>query len=292
MTRQNIPNNASGIYQIQSKINGKIYIGSAVNFIARKKEHFHDLKNINHHSFKLQRHCNKYGENDLVFGIIEFCDKEKLIEREQYYIDILKPEFNIAKDAKSPMLGRNHTEETKSKISKHHLKYYQTEKGKETIKKSVNSQRAFYQTNEGVLLKQKISKITGGENSSMKILKNRIDRSKQLKKFYQTEKGKEAIKNHSIYMRNYYQTEEGKQSRRIFSENHPMKRIDIRKKVSEKLKAFYQTEKGKQRLIKLAEQITSPEIKLKRLQIIRTPESLKKRSDSAKIGWIKRKKVA
>lgn len=107
----------SGIYQIQSKLTGKIYIGSAINLIHRKNIHFFSLKKQKHHNLYLQRHIIKYGIDDLQFGIIEFCDKDKLIEREQYWIDKIQSEFNIAKVAGSPMLGRKHTEETKLKMS-------------------------------------------------------------------------------------------------------------------------------------------------------------------------------
>ena len=47
----------------------------------------------------------------------EYCDPSKCIEREQYYINHLKPEYNISPTAGAPMTGRNHSEETKQKIS-------------------------------------------------------------------------------------------------------------------------------------------------------------------------------
>lgn len=87
---------ASGIYQIQSITNGKRYVGSALYLKRRKKVHCRVLKD-KRHNMHLQNHFNKYGIEDLVFGIIEFCPKEKLFEREQYWIDKLHPEFNICK---------------------------------------------------------------------------------------------------------------------------------------------------------------------------------------------------
>jgi group I intron endonuclease len=106
---------SSGIYLIRSKVNGKIYIGSAVNLFGRRKSHLEQFKNNSHHNIYLQRHTDKYGIEDLVFGIIEFCPKEKLIEREQYWIDTLKPEFNICRVAGSA-LGVKWSEEQKQKI--------------------------------------------------------------------------------------------------------------------------------------------------------------------------------
>ena len=106
--------NISGIYQIQSLINNKLYIGSAVNLNRRKKEHWDGLKQGIHHSILLQRHVNKYGIDDLQFSVIEYCRKEKLIEREQHYLDSLNPKFNICKVAGS-CLGIKRSEESKQK---------------------------------------------------------------------------------------------------------------------------------------------------------------------------------
>jgi len=47
--------------------------------------------------------------------ILEYCDSENVIEREQYYLDLLKPEYNILKMAGS-CYGHRHTEETLAKF--------------------------------------------------------------------------------------------------------------------------------------------------------------------------------
>lgn len=48
--------------------------------------------------------------------ILEYCDRLNVIEREQYYLDTLKPEYNILKTAGSS-LGFYLSEESKAKIS-------------------------------------------------------------------------------------------------------------------------------------------------------------------------------
>jgi len=107
----------SGIYQIQSKIKpGRIYIGSAVNIQHRWDRHISDLKLNKHHSVKLQRHYNKYGKKDLVFIILELCFPEFLTAREQYYINKLRPYFNICPKAGNS-LGYKHSEKAKRKMS-------------------------------------------------------------------------------------------------------------------------------------------------------------------------------
>ena len=45
----------------------------------------------------------------------EYCDKDKTILREQYYLDQLKPEYNLLQTAGSS-LGNKHTDEAIKKI--------------------------------------------------------------------------------------------------------------------------------------------------------------------------------
>ena len=40
--------------------------------------------------------------------ILEYCDKNNVIEREQYYMDLIKPQYNIVEIAGST-LGYKHT---------------------------------------------------------------------------------------------------------------------------------------------------------------------------------------
>jgi group I intron endonuclease len=58
----------------------------------------------------------KYGYSNFKLEILEYCDQELLICREQYYLDLLKPKYNICKTAGST-LGKLHSESTKEKIS-------------------------------------------------------------------------------------------------------------------------------------------------------------------------------
>lgn len=126
MNYKSIPT-SSGIYQIRSLNNGKIYIGSAVNFRNRARKHFNLLKLNKHHSIYLQRSYNMYKNENFVFEILENVEKTRLFEREQYYIDNLNPEYNMAPTAGSS-LGRKATEETKARISKKRKELYTREK--------------------------------------------------------------------------------------------------------------------------------------------------------------------
>lgn len=110
----------SGIYQIKNQVNGKRYIGSAVNLTKRWQNHLSDLRLSRHHNLHLQRAFEKYGEAVFAFAALEAVeDAFQLIPREQHYLDTLKPEYNISPTAGSS-LGIRRTEETRRKLSEAH----------------------------------------------------------------------------------------------------------------------------------------------------------------------------
>ena len=57
----------------------------------------------------------KYGYSNFSLEIIEYCDNMSTINKEQYYIDLLKPEYNLCLKAVSS-LGRVTREETRLKL--------------------------------------------------------------------------------------------------------------------------------------------------------------------------------
>ena len=59
----------------------------------------------------------KDGRSNFSVEILEYCEPDKCLEREDYYLKLEKPEYNIAQDPTAPMLGRNHSDDTKRKIS-------------------------------------------------------------------------------------------------------------------------------------------------------------------------------
>ncbi len=73
-----------GIYGIFNFLNGKLYIGSTNNLKSRLRQHKKGLKKQKHKNKYLQNSWNKYGESAFEFHVIEYCPKEKLIEREQF----------------------------------------------------------------------------------------------------------------------------------------------------------------------------------------------------------------
>ena len=79
------------IYQIRNKVNNKIYIGSTINLERRWESHIYQLKNNIHHSIKLQKAWDKYGEDNFEFSIIEEFNSDNEDDKyikEQYYLDL------------------------------------------------------------------------------------------------------------------------------------------------------------------------------------------------------------
>lgn len=109
--------NSHAIYRIRNTVSGAFYIGSAVCVKNRMAKHFSDLRKGKHGNSKMQNSFNKYGAEAFVFEVIEpVIAKTLLIEREQFYMDSLKPTLNIRVIAES-CLGMKASEETKRKMS-------------------------------------------------------------------------------------------------------------------------------------------------------------------------------
>lgn len=60
----------------------------------------------------------KYGLDNFKLEILEYCLPEITLSREQYYLDLYRPEYNILKVAGSSK-GYKHTTESKSRKSSH-----------------------------------------------------------------------------------------------------------------------------------------------------------------------------
>jgi group I intron endonuclease len=109
----------SGIYCIKSNLSDKVYIGSAVNLGRRFRQHHHELIHGKHTNPKLQNAYNKYGANNIEFSLVELCNEDKLIEREQFYIDsfnCVENGYNINPVAGS-QLGFKFSDEAKKRMS-------------------------------------------------------------------------------------------------------------------------------------------------------------------------------
>ncbi|KAG0632578.1 hypothetical protein HOY80DRAFT_1070814, partial [Tuber brumale] len=102
-----------------NKETGESYVGSAVN-LSKRFGSYYSQPIIEEILSRSKSHIlsaiQKYSYSSFSLEILEYCDSNDTIKREQYYIDSLKPKYNILKIAGSSM-GRLPSEETKMKIS-------------------------------------------------------------------------------------------------------------------------------------------------------------------------------
>jgi len=108
----------SGIYMWTNSINDKKYIGSAVDLSNRFSSYYLTTymedalkRGISH----IYRALLKNGHENFSLTILEYCEPYKCLIREKHYWDLLKPEYNIAKEPGAPFSGRTHSDKTKKK---------------------------------------------------------------------------------------------------------------------------------------------------------------------------------
>lgn len=94
---------SAGVYTITCSPTGAQYVGSAVCFRRRFRQHMSDLRLGTHKSTYMQRAWLKYGETAFTFDIALVCDKTQAVYFEQRVMDAYKPVFNTAKVAGSSL---------------------------------------------------------------------------------------------------------------------------------------------------------------------------------------------
>lgn len=129
----------SGIYKITNTKNGKFYVGSSVQIESRIFKHLALLRKRKHKNGHMQAAFVLHGEDAFDFTLVEACEKSSLLAREQHYIDVLHPEYNICKVAGNT-LGVLHTDQAKAKMTaanlgnKHMLGKHHSEETKQKLR--------------------------------------------------------------------------------------------------------------------------------------------------------------
>lgn len=137
------PMKLMGIYAIKHTASGRVYIGSSSNLSVRFRDHRRLLRLGKHPNVYLQRSWDRHGSDAFSFYVVEEVDQiDRLLEREQFYIDTLDSAchtkgFNLSPTAGSSrgcvrsaetrallskiQKGRRHTPEARAKISQAQL---------------------------------------------------------------------------------------------------------------------------------------------------------------------------
>lgn len=110
--------NKSGVYKFTNIVTNESYVGSSSNIRKRFYRYFslnYIIDKTERYNSRIYRAILEKGYNNFSIEILEYCDVNIILEREQYYIDLLKPKYNIALKAGS-LLGFRHSEKTKLKF--------------------------------------------------------------------------------------------------------------------------------------------------------------------------------
>jgi group I intron endonuclease len=85
---------------ITNRVNKKRYIGKSINLLERIKNYLSkDYLNSNPNS-KICEALLKFDNSQFYVSILELCDADILSKREQHFINIMKPQYNIRKIVK------------------------------------------------------------------------------------------------------------------------------------------------------------------------------------------------
>lgn len=91
-----------GIYKITNQVNGKVYIGQSVHIRTRWKQHKQNAQDKKQNT-QLYSAMREYGVDNFSFEVLEECEKEKLNEREIYWISF----YNSFQDGYNMTPGGN-----------------------------------------------------------------------------------------------------------------------------------------------------------------------------------------
>jgi group I intron endonuclease len=113
-----------GIYRIVNTVSKKAYVGQSVRVKKRVAEHFRLLRLGKHQNVHLQRSFDKHGADAFVWELEVECEDAADLDTlentflcgEAWFNEPLS--YNIANEAKVPMRGKRHTEETRQRISR------------------------------------------------------------------------------------------------------------------------------------------------------------------------------
>lgn len=141
----------SGVYQIILKLDGRSYVGSAVNIDARWRNHVSASKR-NKTKQVIARALAKHGPENFEWLVLEYCDIDQLLTREQHWLDSIRPfadegnGFNVRKIADSN-LGITRSLAAREKQSNSMKGFLKTESHKQRMREVWHQSRSeeYYQ---------------------------------------------------------------------------------------------------------------------------------------------------
>ena len=106
--------NESGVYRWVNTLNNNTYVGSGLS-LSKRVGNYYNKSELNRNPRPIHAALLKYGYENFNLEILEYCKADELIVREQYYLDLLIPEYNVLTRAYS-LLGFKHSPENIAKF--------------------------------------------------------------------------------------------------------------------------------------------------------------------------------
>lgn len=168
--------NVCGIYKLYFENDSRFYIGSTNDLQERLQAHTRAVNKQKHFNIYFQRLCLKLGIENLKYEILAKCPQEYLLKMEQWFVDKLKPELNLAEIVGRPPSNRKRgykmSEEAKLNISKARTgqkvdrsNYTHSQETLDKISKALTGRIVSDETKQ----KMKESKANGGKYSKFTV---------------------------------------------------------------------------------------------------------------------------
>lgn len=100
----------AGIYCLKNSVTGECYVGQSTDMYTRIKEHLRELRRGRHHSRPMQLSHDVHGSRAFTHEYVDFAPEGMnkrqrehwLGEKEAFFIELFKPEFNVVGPPRPP----------------------------------------------------------------------------------------------------------------------------------------------------------------------------------------------
>lgn len=209
-----------GIYIITDQ-KGRVYVGSSKDVDLRIKQHSDSLRKGKHINKKLQDYYKKYGVLSFTYSVIDLCNQDDLLLREQYFIDTLSPFYNVNLSAIKPpsWAGKKHSPETIEKIRQWNIGRKHTPEALQKLKEFRNSEAGkLQQKNNG---SKRTNFVMPKMSEEKKVLMSNIHKGRIVSKETR-EKLSNAFKGRKA----------SEETKRKMSASHTQRLLELKKKAS------------------------------------------------------------